>query len=232
MYQDDDVTGAAARRGRRTGVLAGVAVVVVLLAAAGIWFALRGSGQHGSPAADGGTGNAAPAPSGSGGPGSVTAPDPGSPSAGAPVGSAAALPRCHTTDLDATLEPSPGGGAAGSVYLDLGLTNRSSHPCAVYGYPGMTLVDSTGRWLPTTLRRDPGQPALVPLQPGKTAWAVVRYTHMPADGEPTPCQPAAAGVAVTPPDETSQLTVDRKLDDVCQHGQMSVSPLSATRGVQ
>ncbi|NJC70224.1 DUF4232 domain-containing protein [Planosporangium thailandense] len=232
MYQDDEMAEVAAPRGRRTGVLAVTAVVVVVLVAAGIWLALRGGGRPGSPA-DGGTGQANAAPvasaSGAGAPGGTTEPGAGT-STAADGGSTAALPRCHTADLDAHLEPSAGGGAAGSIYVDLGLTNHAAHPCAVYGYPGMTLVDSAHKWLPTTLRRDPGEPTRVTLQPGQTAWAVVHYTHIPADDEGSPCAPAAAGLAVTPPDETTQLTVDSKLDDVCQHGQMSTSPLTATRG--
>jgi hypothetical protein len=144
-------------------------------------------------------------------------------------GTAAALPRCHTGDLDAGLQPSAGGGAAGSVYLDLGLTNRAAHPCALYGFPGMTLIDSAGRWLPTTVSRESTRPTLVPLAPGRTAWALVHYTHVPADDETVPCQPSAVGLAVTPPDETTQLTVNAKLDDVCQHGWLSTSAVAAQR---
>ncbi|MGC9666713.1 hypothetical protein ACNTMW_09170 [Planosporangium sp. 12N6] len=44
-------------------------------------------------------------------------------------------------------------------------------------------------------------------------------------------QPAGAvGLVVTPPDETTQLTVEAAVDDVCQHGWMSTSPMAAERG--
>jgi hypothetical protein len=221
------------RRRRRAQTLAAGAATVAVLAVGGTWLGLHLGGSSGRPAAypsasvDAPT--PTPAPSGSVAPGARPAPGT---SAGSPPGEgapAAALARCHTGDLDARLEASAGGGAAGSVYLDLGLTNHSSHPCGVYGFPGMALVDAAGRWLPTTLRRDSSQVTLVTLARGQTAWAVVHYTHVPADDEKMPCQPAAVGLAVTPPDETTQLSVHLKLDDVCQHGQLATSAMTARR---
>jgi hypothetical protein len=232
--------GEAERRRRRVRAVVAGAVTVGVLAAGGIWLGLRLGRPSGPPTAHATAGPSTPAPSGTvadPAAGPVAAGSQGASAAspaggGVPVGggTAAALPRCHTGDLDAGLQPSAGGGAAGSVYLDLGLTNHSSHPCEVYGFPGMTLADSTGRWLPTTLRRDPAQPTFVTLAPGQTAWALVHYTHLPADGESMPCQPAAAGLVVTPPDETAQLTIGMRLDDVCQHGQLATSPMAAQRG--
>nr|WP_240948141.1 DUF4232 domain-containing protein [Planosporangium mesophilum] len=127
------------------------------------------------------------------------------------------------------LDESAGGVAAGSVYLDLGLTNRASHPCRIYGFPGMALVDSSGKWLPTKVSRDQAEPTLITLAPGQTAWATIHYAHVPADDEAFPCQPAAVGLVVTPPDETTQLTVKASVDDVCQHGQIATSPMRTER---
>ncbi|MCW2642317.1 MAG: hypothetical protein JWP76_4623 [Dactylosporangium sp.] len=229
------------RRRHRVRALAAGALTVAVLALGGMWLGPHLGRSSGPPAAY--TTAGVDAPTSAPAPSSAVAPRPGagpeagasassSPGEGAPGGggsAAVALPRCHTADLDVRLEASPGGGAAGSVYLDLGLTNHSPHPCGVYGFPGMTLIDSAGRWLPTTLRRDSTLAALVRLAPGQTGWALVHYTHLPADDETMPCQPAAVGLVVTPPDETTQLTVNTRLDDVCQHGQLATSAMRAQR---
>jgi hypothetical protein len=212
------------RRRRRVLGLAAGAVTVAVLALGGTWLGLHLDRSSGRPAAY----PSASVDAGTSAPAAGSSPVEGAPAGG---GSAAvAPPRCHTGDLDARLQGAAGGGAAGSVYLDLGLTNHSSHRCRVYGFPGMALIDSAGRWLPTTLRRDPTPATLVTLTPGQTAWAVVHYTHLPADDETMPCQPAAVGLVVTPPDETTQLTVNSKLEDVCQHGQLATSAMTAQRG--
>jgi hypothetical protein len=228
---------AAARR-RRARAVAASALAIAVIAVGGAWLGSRIGRSAGPPAASV-SADAAPVTASPADPGAGTAPSRGAaPSAGAstvegvPVdgnSAAAALPRCHTGDLDARFAEAAGGAAAGSVYLDLGLTNHSSHPCRIYGFPGMSLIDAAGRWLPTTLSRDPVQPALVTLAPGQTAWAMVHYAHVPADDETFPCQPAAAGLVVTPPDETTQLTIDVKLTDVCQHGRMGTAPMAAQR---
>jgi hypothetical protein len=249
MSQDDELTrgfpesggdivtgnapaGTPTVRRRRPGpaLVAGAAAVAVL-ALGGTWLGLHRDGWSAAGTAGASSGPAVP--------GGVATPTmgPSESAAGPPSGvgvaggggSAAALPRCHTGDLGASLQGAAGGGAAGSVYLDLGLTNRSAHPCGLYGFPGMTLIDSAGQWLPTRVGRDSTRPALVTLPPGGTGWALVRYTHVPADDESVPCLPSAAGLAVTPPDETTQLTVNAKLEDVCQHGQLSTSVMAAQR---
>jgi hypothetical protein len=215
-----------ARRRRRAQTLAVSSVTLgVLVVAGGTWLGLHRVSPGQQVAAPAGTPTSASSTVAS--PGSSAAPS-GAPS-GAPAGGGSG-PHCRTGDLTASLQASNGGGAAGSVYLDLGLTNKSSQSCPVYGFPGMTLVDASGKWLPTTVERDPVQPTKVLLAPGQTAWAIVRYTHIPTDGESYPCQPAAVGLAVTPPDETTQLTVHAKLDDVCQKGQLDTSPFTAKRG--
>lgn len=228
------------RHRRRVRAAAAGVFTVALLAVGGTWLGVRLAGSAGPPAPVG-AGNTASNPSTVAAPAPAEAvPDtqaaPGGPDTPAGTGTVkteaagpAQPPRCHTGDLAGQIDQSAGGMAAGSVYLDLGLTNRSSHPCRIYGFPGMALVDSSGKWLPTKVRRDQAESRLITLAPGQTAWATIHYAHVPADDEGFPCQPAAVGLVVTPPDETSQLTVRAKLDDVCQHGQIATSPMKTER---
>ncbi|HEV7899844.1 MAG TPA: DUF4232 domain-containing protein [Planosporangium sp.] len=237
MNQDDELAPRF-NKFSLTAAAAG-ALTAAVLAAGGTWFGLRLAGSSGPPAASIGTDVATSATpvsavsptsadpgQGAGAAGPGTPAGGNAPAAGASSGQPG---RCHTGDLDGRIDQSAGGAAAGSVYLDLGLTNHSSRPCRIYGFPGMSLVDSAGRWLPTKLSRDAVGPASIRLAPGQTAWAVIHYAHLPADDETFPCQPAAVGLVVTPPDETTQLSVKAKLDDVCQHGQMGTSPMRTER---
>src|SRR5438093_982432 len=64
----------------------------------------------------------------------------------APQSTAPAKPqstRCHTADLTATLEEA--GAAAGTSYRYVVLTNSNGPTCTLFGYPGVSLVDGSGK---------------------------------------------------------------------------------------
>src|SRR5690242_11307607 len=69
----------------------------------------------------------------------------------APDGSAAPAgggkpDRCHTADLRGEFHQFQWPGQAGAESdADLGLTNTSGRPCAVYGYPGLQLIGADGK---------------------------------------------------------------------------------------
>ena len=67
--------------------------------------------------------------------------------AGASRAGHAAVPRCSTSDLVAWLPNGEGNGAAGGIFYSLSLTNISGHACTVFGFPGVSAVNTNGRRL-------------------------------------------------------------------------------------
>ena len=61
---------------------------------------------------------------------------------------------------------------------------------------------------------------------GPLHWTVVQA----ADETATPCEPVAASVRVTPPDETTQLVLAWAYGPVCQHGRIDAGPLAPGTG--
>jgi Protein of unknown function (DUF4232) len=60
---------------------------------------------------------------------------------------AAAVPRCTESDLGVWVAVGQGNGALGTIYYPLELTNMSGHTCLLFGYPGVSAVDGSGRQL-------------------------------------------------------------------------------------
>ncbi len=122
--------------------------------------------------------------------------------------------RCHTADLSARLgaqtvvQVNVQGelGAAGTHYnLPLIFTNHSSHPCVISGFPGVDLIGPGSSYsLPRI-----GTPAPVTLAPGAGAHSTIYYID-PAGSAPageTSSLWTPTHLSVTPPDETTQLSV-------------------------
>jgi hypothetical protein len=201
----------------------------------GVWFAavaasLAMSGCT-SERMRAGTPTPEPTPSSASAPASVA---PVVPSTSASSTSASATPirtvdRCHTSDLTGHVEGN--GAGAGQRYAVLGLTNKTATTCAVYGYPGLQLVDAQGSPMPTKARRDePVVPTLVLVKPGQTVWALLHWTVVPAEDEVADhCAPDPAALRVIPPDETTQLSMAFNHGPVCQHGDLSVGPFGRQR---
>ena len=135
---------------------------------------------------------------------------------------AAQAPRCHTSDLGAIFTQREG--AAGSVYVKVRLTNTSLSTCAIYGYGGLKLVGPNPGQpdVPPTnlLRNRPPGPTLVVLAPGQAADKQLRYSTVPSagDNQTGPCQVEPRRVLITPPDETTSLTINWIGGPVCNRG--------------
>jgi hypothetical protein len=101
--------------------------------------------------------------------------------------SAGAAPRhrveatsCAISDMQAKMYDA-GLLGLGNEGLMLTLTNTSTHPCQVIGYPGLRMEGAAHRVLPTSVsegptyfNEDPG-PSVVELSPGERASAVVAW---------------------------------------------------------
>jgi Protein of unknown function (DUF4232) len=102
-----------------------------------------------------------------------------------------------------------GQGAAGTAYLTYGLTNIGSRSCTMIGYPGFSILDSSGKIVQHAARRGLPTPApvkLVILQPGQRA----TFTVVSSDVIPSPgCPHVFTGVMaqVYPPNQRAALRI-------------------------
>ena len=122
-------------------------------------------------------------------------------------GNPAAIPRCNVGTLAAGLHGEQAGVSNRGIILTL--TNTGNKSCAVDGYPGLGLEDSSHNTVPshthwgsTYFDNDPG-PAVIVLSPGETASADLAY-HA---GSGTSSDSVATYLQVTPPNSFSYLTV-------------------------
>jgi hypothetical protein len=116
-------------------------------------------------------------------------------------------------------------GAAGHRYVTYGLRNRSAVACTMFGFPGVQLLDAHGAVLPTVLRHGElgtGPAVRVLLRPGGWGYFVVEEGVIPYNTDVQPC-PAAATIAVTPPQQRHALTVPTALAPC--GGRLTVSPV-------
>lgn len=111
---------------------------------------------------------------------------------------------CKAATLSAATDAS-GGGAAGSVYMKLNLTNTGTAPCLLKGYPGVSLTaNADGAPIGAAATRDETTPvADVLLAPGQTGSTVLRYTQAANYSDCTLMD--AAGYRIYPPEDTASL---------------------------
>jgi Domain of unknown function (DUF4232) len=119
-----------------------------------------------------------------------------------PTASASAstsVPRCGTSRLVVWLD-TRGGGAAGSTYYMLKLTNFSGHTCSLVGYPGVSGVGIGGRQLGSAASRDNVRAVhKVTLRNHATATATLRIVDV-ANYPNSRCRRViGAGLRVYPP---------------------------------
>jgi hypothetical protein len=98
---------------------------------------------------------------------------------------AAATKACPASGLVVWAGEEPGGGAAGSVYYRIELTNLSTATCTVKGYPKVNAVDLKGGRIGAFATHEAGKAAKpVTLAPGQSASAQLRIVdalNYPAD---------------------------------------------------
>ncbi|MCX2748347.1 DUF4232 domain-containing protein [Arthrobacter sp. MI7-26] len=122
---------------------------------------------------------------------------------------ASGVPLCKAASLTPSVD-STGGGAAGSLYMKLILTNSGTESCVLRGFPGVSLTAGpTGDPIGAAAARDDTQPvADVVLAPGKAGFAQLRYTQ--AGNYPDCTQVAAAGFRVYPPEDTASVFIPQQ----------------------
>jgi Domain of unknown function (DUF4232) len=118
------------------------------------------------------------------------------------TGSASAVPACSASQLRVWIGL-PGDGAAGSVAYQLQISNVSKSRCSLFGFPGVSALNSKGKQLGSAAVRDHSIAAsTVTLSRGVTAHFFLRITDVLAL-QPSTCKPVnAAGLRVFPPNTT------------------------------
>ena len=156
-----------------------------------------------------------------------TQPQPASPTAtsAAPQSTAAGTQLCKASGLKATTDAT-GGGAAGSVYMELILTNSGKSACHLKGFAGVSLTTGpNGQPIGAPAQRDTSVAVQdVLLAPGKSGTAVLRYTQ--AGNYPDCAKTAAAGFRVYPPEDTASLFVARP-SDACSNASIELLSIGA-----
>ena len=171
----------------------------------------QGTTEPGTSSASPSTSSAAP---------STTAPPPSSAS---PTMAGPAL--CKAATLTAATDAT-GGGAAGSVYMTLTLTNSGAVPCLLKGFPGVSLTaDANGAPIGAPAKRDDATPVTdVLLAPGQGGSAVLRYTQ--AGNFPDCTMVPAAGYRIYPPEDTASLFLAQPTQ-ACSNAEVGLLTISA-----
>ncbi len=151
----------------------------------------------------------------------------------APESSAAAAPSsakagpelCKAASLTGTTDAT-GGGAAGSIYMQLILTNSGTAPCLLKGFAGVSLTaGADGEPIGAAATRDDSGPVTdVMLAPGKAGTATLRYTQ--AANYPDCTRTPAAGFRVYPPNDTASLFIAQPLD-ACTNTEINLLTIGA-----
>lgn len=132
---------------------------------------------------------------------------------------------CKAAGLAATTDAT-GGGAAGSVYMQLILTNSGADACLLKGFAGVSLTaDADGAPIGAAAARDESTPvADVLLAPGQAATATLRYTQ--AGNYPDCTMAKAAGFRIYPPEDTASLFVAEP-HDACSNASINLLTIGA-----
>lgn len=144
---------------------------------------------------------------------------------------------CTGAALTGTFKVIPGSAGAGNVVYRLRVANGGRAACFVTGLPGVTLLDASGRKLPTSASfvGRPGMltAVMVALAPGRgTATLTARFSpDVPGPGEAVAgpkCERTAYKLRVTPSGGGSVVVPVSPPTPVCEHGALQLT--SFTRG--
>jgi len=144
------------------------------------------------------------------------------------VASSSSAPQCRTTQLSVLRADADGG--LDHAGLVLRLTNHSVHPCLIGGYVGLLRLDLHRRPVRTVVQRGSGY--LFPsapshniiLAPGHSAFAGVEWLNGPVNNEPASCSTAGHDLEVTPPNETTHVTIYAPTS-ACNSGRLNTTAL-------
>jgi Protein of unknown function (DUF4232) len=115
--------------------------------------------------------------------------------------SAASVPACTAFGLGVWVAVGQGNGAAGTIFYPLEFTNLSGHTCSLFGFPGVSAINTHGNQLGSSANWErTSSPHTVILAPGATAHTMLAY-HDAAVTTEAGCDPvnSATLLKVYPP---------------------------------
>jgi hypothetical protein len=157
----------------------------------------------------------------------ASSPTPAAPTSSAPASAAS----CLTSNLRITL--GNGGAGAGTDFTILDFTNSGTSACTLFGFPGVSLINSSGAQIGAAATRNPSKAAtVITLAPGAKANATLGVAN--AENYPaSACKPtAAAQLKVFPPNQTQALELPFTATGcaVTSTHQLSVTAVTAGAG--
>jgi hypothetical protein len=141
---------------------------------------------------------------------------------------AATLTPCAFSHTEIWLGDGEGGGAAGHVYLPLELSNIGRSSCTLYGFPGVSAVNSSGHQIGGDGSRSGPAGAVVRLAPGATAHALLAIADWGAicsRGVP------ATGIRIYAPAQRSSQLVQFQFEVCASRSVLSVGPVRSGVGI-
>jgi hypothetical protein len=140
-------------------------------------------------------------------------------------------PKCRASQLDADIEQYTPAGKAGSEQDARVRLINSGDRCTITGYIGIKLLAGS-QARETKITETNGPPKTVTLDRGQTAWAQIMWRFQPApdeqDKEPI-CGARPTAASLTPPGQSESIRVDEQFGRVCNHGEIYMFPVTATR---
>jgi hypothetical protein len=115
--------------------------------------------------------------------------------------------RCHTSELKFSWSAgSPDMNATNQQIAQVTLTNSGGRTCTLHGFPGVRLISTSAEtW---DLPRSTDKASTITLKPGDGT-ASITMTIQPIPANTTDTRPfAPSKVLITPPDETTHVTLD------------------------
>ncbi|MBW4094644.1 MAG: DUF4232 domain-containing protein [Acidobacteria bacterium] len=114
---------------------------------------------------------------------------------------------------------SPQGSGAGQTYFNLTVTNTSSAPCILDGYPGVSLVgNGNGTQQGAPADRDASLPSSGPITLAPAAKATARLQYSQAGNYQGCTVVQADGIRVYPPSATDALYIAHPLNACSETG--------------
>jgi hypothetical protein len=138
--------------------------------------------------------------------------------ADSPAKDTSGTPMCAASQLTGALGGSDAG--AGNLYRFLVLTNSGSTTCHLTGYPGVSMLDTSGKQIGQPATRQSMTYAAIVLRPGASASDTIHTINHQGT-----CLPASSKLKVYPPGNTASLVVAGAVTN-CDN-LFSVTPLAA-----
>jgi hypothetical protein len=142
----------------------------------------------------------------------------------------AAVAQCTNGNTQAWFADA-GNGTAGAIFYPIEFTNLGSKSCTLYGYPGVSAVNSKGKQLGPAARRLTLAHHTITIKPGQTVSAMLGI--LPPGFRPGCKTATTAGFRIYPPNETGgQLALNLSFP-ICtnQGGSLTIYPVTKGIGV-